>query len=470
MFQNLKDSKLILGIIIIVVLASLCIFLFSKIFDGTRLKKKKKKENYVAEVKATVEEEKPFDIKEDIMEKVTNQISKVKKEVIEYAKDTIDSNVSSALTTSIKNKKRFTEKDVVSEVDQAINKTYEDVMKEARNKFAENNEELIEIVETKIKNYVSDNNEEDYEKLNDEINELLSESMGIYSKEAEQILTRQNASLKVQIGIDIDKQLKIVKNEVKDNSSINVDSLIKNLKSHTNNIMDVCIKQNEKQINQIVNNITDEFKGLQENGSYEKISENIRKNIEELEESYMTTVQKNVDYTVEIVNSLSRLGVTDYSTLKDDDIIEKFKETLTSAKNEIDIISPFINNHVMYKEKIYNLIKDALDRKVKVKIIYGLGSNKNSKMEEMEKGSEKIADILNEDFSNYGELFEIKKGDANEKILICDENFALIGNFNFLSFNGKYAEKKNLNNQIVAIIKEKRVIQKLRKEKIGLKS
>jgi len=265
--------------------------------------------------------------------------------------------------------------------------------------------------------------------------------MNIYTKEVEQILTRQSTSLKMQIGMNIDKQFKSMKGEIKNSSNINLDGFEKSLKSHTNNVMDVCIRQSERQINQMVDNITDEFD--------EKISENIKKNIEELEESYMTSVQKNVDCTIEIVNSLSRLGVTDYKTIKDDEIIDIFKEALIAAKSEIDIVTPWINNHVMYKEKVYSLLKEALNREVKVRIVYGLGSNKDLNMEEMERGSERIADIIKDDFNNYGKLFEIKKGDTCERVLICDENLALIGNFNFLSFHGKYSENKNLKSQVV---------------------
>ncbi|WP_346928549.1 hypothetical protein [Clostridium sp.] len=466
MFQNLGESTvtLVITILIVIALATLCVFLFSKLLEGYNLKKKKNQEEQV-EVAVTLDE-KTFDIKDDIREKVNNQVSKVKRAVIEYANYTVDNSMSNVLATSMKGKKRFVEKQVVNEIGEAVNNTYEDVIKEARNKFSQNNEELIEIIETKIKNYVSDNNEKDYRGINKEINELLSESMTIYSKEVEQILTRQSTSLKMQIGMNIDKQLKAMKGEIKNNSNIKLDDFEKNLKSHTNNIMDVCIKQNERQINQMVDNITDEFEELKKKGNYEKISENIKKNIEELEESYMTSVQKNVDCTIEIVNSLSRLGITDYKTIKDDEIIDIFKEALISAKSEIDIVTPWINNHVMHKEKVYNLMKEALSREVKIRIIYGLGSNKDSDMEEMERGLERIADTIKDDFNNYGKLFEIKKGDTCEKVLICDEDLALIGNFNFLSFHGKYSENKNLKSQVVAVITEKRAIQKLRKEKI----
>ena len=403
------------------------------------LKKKKKSHEEQVEAVVTVDE-KTFDIKDDIREKVNNQISKVKRDVIEYANDRVNNSMSDVLATTMKGKKRFVEKQIVNE---------------------------IEIIETKIKNYVSDNSEKDYRGINKEINELLNESMNIYTKEVEQILTRQSTSLKMQIGMNIDKQFKSMKGEIKNSSNINLDGFEKSLKSHTNNVMDVCIRQSERQINQMVDNITDEFEELKKKGNYEKISENIKRNIEELEESYMTSVQKNVDCTIEIVNSLSRLGVADYKTIKDDEIIDIFKEALIAAKSEIDIVTPWINNHVMYKEKVYSLLKEALNREVKVRIVYGLGSNKDLNMEEMERGSERIADIIKDDFNNYGKLFEIKKGDTCERVLICDENLALIGNFNFLSFHGKYSENKNLKSQVVAVITEKRAIQRLRKEKIG---
>ncbi|WP_346936621.1 hypothetical protein [Clostridium sp.] len=466
MFQNLGESTvtLVITILIVIALATLCIFLFSKLLEGYNLKKKKNQEEKV-EVAVTLDE-KPVDIKDDIREKINNQVSKVKRAVIEYANDTVNNSMSNVLATSMKGKKRFVEKQVVNEIGEAVNNTYEDVIKESRNKFSQNNEELIEIIETKIKNYVIDNDEKDYRGINKEINELLSESMTIYSKEVEQILTRQSTSLKMQIGMNIDKQLKAMKGEIKNSNNIKLDDFEKNLKSHTNNVMDVCIKQSKRQINQMVDNINDEFEELKKKGNYEKISENIKKNIEELEESYMTSVQKNVDCTIEIVNSLSRLGITDYKTIKDDEIIDVFKEALISAKSEIDIVTPWINNHVMYKEKVYTLMKEALNREVRIRIIYGLGSNKDSDIEEMERGLERIADTIKDDFNSYGKLFEIKKGDTCEKVLICDENLALIGNFNFLSFHGKYSENKNLKSQVVAVITEKRAIQKLRKEKI----
>lgn len=466
MFQNLGESTvtLVITILIVIALATLCVFLFSKLLEGYNLKKKKNQEEKV-EVAVTLDE-KPVDIKDDIREKINNQVSKVKRAVIEYANDTVNNSMSNVLATSMKGKKRFVEKQVVNEIGEAVNNTYEDVIKESRNKFSQNNEELIEIIETKIKNYVIDNNEKDYRGINKEINELLSESMTIYSKEVEQILTRQSTSLKMQIGMNIDKQLKAMKGEIKNSNNIKLDDFEKNLKSHTNNVMDVCIKQSKRQINQMVDNINDEFEELKKKGNYEKINENIKKNIEELEESYMTSVQKNVDCTIEIVNSLSRLGITDYKTIKDDEIIDVFKEALISAKSEIDIVTPWINNHVMYKEKVYTLMKEALNREVRIRIIYGLGSNKDSDIEEMERGLERIADTIKDDFNSYGKLFEIKKGDTCEKVLICDENLALIGNFNFLSFHGKYSENKNLKSQVVAVITEKRAIQKLRKEKI----
>ncbi|GAA0774900.1 hypothetical protein GCM10008908_25560 [Clostridium subterminale] len=466
MFQNLGESTvtLVITILIVIALATLCVFLFSKLLEGYNLKKKKNQEEKV-EVAVTLDE-KPVDIKDDIREKINSQVSKVKRAVIEYANDTVNNSMSNVLATSMKGKKRFVEKQVVNEIGEAVNNTYEDVIKESRNKFSQNNEELIEIIETKIKNYVIDNNEKDYRGINKEINELLSESMTIYSKEVEQILTRQSTSLKMQIGMNIDKQLKAMKGEIKNSNNIKLDDFEKNLKSHTNNVMDVCIKQSKRQINQMVDNINDEFEELKKKGNYEKISENIKKNIEELEESYMTSVQKNVDCTIEIVNSLSRLGITDYKTIKDDEIIDVFKEALISAKSEIDIVTPWINNHVMYKEKVYTLMKEALNREVRIRIIYGLGSNKDSDIEEMERGLERIADTIKDDFNSYGKLFEIKKGDTCEKVLICDENLALIGNFNFLSFHGKYSENKNLKSQVVAVITEKRAIQKLRKEKI----
>ncbi len=110
MFKSLGESTitLVITILLVIALATLCVFLFSKLLEGYNLKKKKKSHEEQVEAVVTVDE-KTFDIKDDIREKVNNQISKVKRDVIEYANDRVNNSMSDVLATTMKGKKRFVE-------------------------------------------------------------------------------------------------------------------------------------------------------------------------------------------------------------------------------------------------------------------------------------------------------------------------------------------------------------------------
>ncbi len=463
MFNSLgKNGFVLIIVLLVVVLAIVCIVLFAKVIYSHLLNKTREKVE--EDVTITVLEENK-NIKNSIKEKINVEFNKTKQEARQYVDNILDRNIPNIIATSITGNKRFDGKESINVIGKKICNNYEDIIKEIRNKFLQNNEELMGNIENKIKNYIVDGDIKDDKSINNEIHDCLSESMELYSDEVERFLTKQNNFLKIQIGSNVEKQLKAMIFQGID--SQRKSDFINNLKNHINTITDESMKKNQNEISQIVSNIADEFNELEGKTEYNKVSEAIRKNIEELEGSCLNSIQKNADTSISIAQHLTNINVTNYKIIKSDGIKEKFKEALAGAESEIDIISPCINNHVMHKENVYISIKKALDKKVKVRIIYGNETNLDTDNDNMEKNSASIANNLVEDFSIYKDLFKIKKGDTGEKMLICDNNFAIIGNFNFLSYEGKYAEKKNLESETAALITDKRVIERLRKNSIN---
>lgn len=115
------------------------------------------------------------------------------------------------------------------------------------------------------------------------------------------------------------------------------------------------------------------------------------------------------------------------------DIRNKFLNSFLIAEKEIDIISPWMNSYVV-DENLIDLMESLLMKNIKLRIIYGIGDDTDKRNQK----SNEVAYKLQSRFRKYGDLFKIKKSNIHYKLLLCDEKFAILGSFNFLSFKGEY--------------------------------
>ena len=122
------------------------------------------------------------------------------------------------------------------------------------------------------------------------------------------------------------------------------------------------------------------------------------------------------------------------------EIRDKFIKAFSDAKYEFNIASPWMNNYVVNNDLI-NKMESLLIRGTSIKIAYGIEENSyNSKMDNKNTNSDRIAQKLKERFDIYGDKFTIKKVNSHNKLLICDESYYLETSFNLLSFAGEYDE------------------------------
>lgn len=115
------------------------------------------------------------------------------------------------------------------------------------------------------------------------------------------------------------------------------------------------------------------------------------------------------------------------------DMIFKLQTALLKAEKELDIQSPWITSRVvddLFLDKLGRL----LERGVTVKITYGIADDANTKHKNIT--TNVLVNTLNEKFKKY-KNFKLKKGNSHSKILLCDDSFAVIGSFNWLSYDGK---------------------------------
>ena len=105
-----------------------------------------------------------------------------------------------------------------------------------------------------------------------------------------------------------------------------------------------------------------------------------------------------------------------------------FKHILNNAKKEIFIQSPWIRKDILDIYK--NDMQSAIGRGVKIKVKYGMKPRNKFGRVGIDNDSAEFFNSLDKKF------FQLIKGNDHSKIIICDDDFMIIGSFNWLSFGG----------------------------------
>ncbi len=134
-----------------------------------------------------------------------------------------------------------------------------------------------------------------------------------------------------------------------------------------------------------------------------------------------------------------------------------FLNTFAIADEEIDLICPWINTHVV-NEKLISLLQQALSRGVKIKITYGIGVDSE---DDRQKTSEKTVEMLKTRFSGT-ELLKFKKGNTHIKYLICDDKYMMCGSYNFLSFAADYVDEDERDEGMEFIVDRNQIVARRR--------
>ncbi len=125
------------------------------------------------------------------------------------------------------------------------------------------------------------------------------------------------------------------------------------------------------------------------------------------------------------------------SVLDTDQHREALHEAITEARHELIIVSPWLRTAAVDYELI-SWLQTSLDRHKDLKISIGYGIDGDAKaqkefaardQEEALRRLRKLADRV------HGRLHIVDVGNTHEKVVICDDRFAIITSFNFLSFN-----------------------------------
>jgi len=107
----------------------------------------------------------------------------------------------------------------------------------------------------------------------------------------------------------------------------------------------------------------------------------------------------------------------------------KMQEALENAEHTVYIVSPWVSNEVI--DELFPVMKSFLRRGGHLWIGYGYPHDEEYKGKRTEKAVKQLKEKL---ASNR--FHAVRLGDTHEKILICDDKFAIVGSYNWLSFRG----------------------------------
>lgn len=131
-----------------------------------------------------------------------------------------------------------------------------------------------------------------------------------------------------------------------------------------------------------------------------------------------------------------------------------FIYVLQNAKKHIYIQSPWVKQNALEFYKEY--IQSALEKGVKITIKYGMQKPSQKDKQEID---EEVLAYLNELKVKYPN-FSLKHDYDHSKIIICDDEFMIVGSFNWLSFGGESKGGEALRGETSTINKNKESIKK----------
>jgi len=116
--------------------------------------------------------------------------------------------------------------------------------------------------------------------------------------------------------------------------------------------------------------------------------------------------------------------------------LEIFKDAIEQAEEELIIVTPWIRGSE--SERFADDIVSTLERRVKVTVIYGYLNSGDAENDNNDASLEKdltelFSEYSNSHFTRLGRHKHLESKGTNEKILVCDNKFAIIGSWNWLS-------------------------------------
>lgn len=153
--------------------------------------------------------------------------------------------------------------------------------------------------------------------------------------------------------------------------------------------------------------------------------------------------------------------------LRNIEIRDTFHNIIKKAKRYIYIASPWVGSRV-YND-ICPLLKEQIKKypDLEIRVLYGICDlvYKPSKKEERNRRLRETKECIEKYKTALGDNFIAKETNTHVKVLICDDEFYMLGSMNLLSFLGNYDkwDGDKLHEEVSVISKNVNMLYKLKK-------
>jgi hypothetical protein len=166
--------------------------------------------------------------------------------------------------------------------------------------------------------------------------------------------------------------------------------------------------------------------------------------------------KQKLEQQLEQIKTQTRISEVIHTT----EIREYLFKALKEAKNRFMIVSPWIKSNVVNREFLSTL-EETLKRRVQIHIIYGYketpGSMKNDPW-----SINQLENLAH----NYKNLKFQKTTNSHRKQIVCDDKFAIVTSFNFLSFRAD--PNLTYRDELGVVLRDKETIEDLFNSAISL--
>lgn len=152
---------------------------------------------------------------------------------------------------------------------------------------------------------------------------------------------------------------------------------------------------------------------------------------------------------------------------------DALRDAIGDAKTELIIVSPWLRTAAVDSELI-GWLSNALDRakELRVTIGYGIERTPGKQTEQARRDQEEALHRLRKlSDRTSGRLRIVDVGNTHEKVVICDDRYAIITSFNFLSFNpgtgGGKGPVKGIRREMGYRITDVAVVEQVRRRIIA---
>lgn len=166
--------------------------------------------------------------------------------------------------------------------------------------------------------------------------------------------------------------------------------------------------------------------------------------------------KQKLEKQLEQIKTQTRISEVIHTT----ELREYLFKALKEAKNRVMIVSPWIKINVVNREFLSTL-EETLKRKVQIHIIYGYKETPGS----MKNDTWSINQLENL-AHNYENLKFQKTTNSHRKQIVCDDKFAIVTSFNFLSFRAD--PNLTYRDELGVVLRDKQIIEDLFNSAINL--